>query len=170
MIEKNYLKTKPECKVKFALPIEQIEGAKKSSLLEILIIGTNLPRRCVSKNQAYFLLPSTWKKTNNISFVIWWMAQLGLMMKALTLMLRAQSATIKTAYYNCNYHAVYASLLKGSCYQDRGLFHVCRSSSHRIAFNSARIFFALWISKSLILCTMFLLNAHLIKNLPLTLG
>ncbi|MAF17243.1 MAG: glycoside hydrolase [Marinomonas sp.] len=33
MIEKNYLKTKPECKVKFALPIEQIEGAKKVFLV-----------------------------------------------------------------------------------------------------------------------------------------
>lgn len=33
MIEKTYLKTKPECKVKFALPAEQLEGAKKVFLV-----------------------------------------------------------------------------------------------------------------------------------------
>lgn len=29
MIEKTYLKTKPQCKVKFALPAEELDGAKK---------------------------------------------------------------------------------------------------------------------------------------------
>ncbi|MBM6550988.1 isoamylase early set domain-containing protein [Marinomonas ostreistagni] len=33
MIEKTYLKTKPQCKVKFALPAEQLEGAKKVYLV-----------------------------------------------------------------------------------------------------------------------------------------
>lgn len=33
MIEKTYLKTKPECKVKFALPVEQLEGAKQVYLV-----------------------------------------------------------------------------------------------------------------------------------------
>lgn len=33
MIEKTYLKTKPECKVKFALPADQLEGAKKVHLV-----------------------------------------------------------------------------------------------------------------------------------------
>ncbi|MBJ7550957.1 isoamylase early set domain-containing protein [Marinomonas ostreistagni] len=33
MIEKTYLKTKPECKVKFALPIDKVEGAKKVFLV-----------------------------------------------------------------------------------------------------------------------------------------
>ena len=33
MIEKTYLKTKPECKVKFAVPVEQLNGAKKVYLV-----------------------------------------------------------------------------------------------------------------------------------------
>ncbi|MCO4784343.1 isoamylase early set domain-containing protein [Marinomonas atlantica] len=33
MIEKTYLKTKPQCKVKFALPVEQLHGAKKVYLV-----------------------------------------------------------------------------------------------------------------------------------------
>lgn len=33
MIEKNYLKTKPQCKVKFALTAEQLQGAKKVYLV-----------------------------------------------------------------------------------------------------------------------------------------
>lgn len=33
MIEKTYLKTKPQCKVKFALPIEQLAGAKQVHLV-----------------------------------------------------------------------------------------------------------------------------------------
>lgn len=33
MIEKTYLKTKPECKVKFALPADTLAGAKKVYLV-----------------------------------------------------------------------------------------------------------------------------------------
>lgn len=33
MIEKKYLKTKPVCKVKFALPADAVAGAKKVSLV-----------------------------------------------------------------------------------------------------------------------------------------
>ncbi|ADZ89766.1 isoamylase early set domain-containing protein [Marinomonas mediterranea] len=33
MIEKTYLKTKPQCKVKFALPAEKLNGAKKVALV-----------------------------------------------------------------------------------------------------------------------------------------
>ena len=43
MIEKTYLKTKPECKVKFALPAEAIGDAKASLSLVTLIIGTAQP-------------------------------------------------------------------------------------------------------------------------------
>ncbi|SBS35958.1 1,4-alpha-glucan branching enzyme GlgB [Marinomonas spartinae] len=33
MIEKTYLKTKPECKVKFALPADKVGGAKSVSVV-----------------------------------------------------------------------------------------------------------------------------------------
>lgn len=33
MIEKTYLKTKPQCKVKFALPVDALDGAKKVALV-----------------------------------------------------------------------------------------------------------------------------------------